>query len=77
MRDFDFDAKTRDYSRKNAYWLGRASQIAYDSSNNAKAELEAWGLTTFEYFSNRETQAFIAGNDDLLMLAFRVRRKHP
>lgn len=71
MRDFDFDARTRDYSKKNAYWLGRAAQIAYKSSGDAEADLAAWGLTTFKYFDNRETQAFIAGNGDLLVLAFR------
>ena len=71
MRDFDFDARTRDYSQKNAYWLGRASQIAYDSSDKVRDELKAWGLTTCEFFNNRETQAFLAGNNDLLILAFR------
>jgi len=72
MRNFDFDARTRDHSRKNAYWLGRASKIAYDSSDDkARDELKAWGLTTCEFFNNRETQAFLAGNNDLLILAFR------
>lgn len=71
MRDFDFEGNIRIYSKKNAYWLGKASQIAYESPANAKAALDAWGCSTFEYFDNRETQAFIAGNDDLLMLAFR------
>lgn len=71
MRNFDFDARTRDYSRKNAYWLGKASQIAYDASDAAIDELKAWGLTTVEFFNNRDTQAFLAGNNDVLMLAFR------
>src|SRR5574337_1265194 len=73
MRDFDFDANTRTYSRKNAYWLGRASQIAYSTPDKASAELKTWGLTTFEPFESQEagTQAFVAGNEDLLILAFR------
>lgn len=72
MREFDFDGSTREYSKKNAYWLGKASQIAYDDSpDQARSALEAWGFTTFEPFDNLETQAFIAGNDNLLVLAFR------
>lgn len=76
MRDFDFEGNIRIYSKKNAYWLGKASQIAYESPANAKAALDAWGCNTFEYFDSRETQAFIAGNDDLLMLAFRGTEGH-
>lgn len=71
MRDFDFDVRTRDYSRKNAYWLGKASQIAYHSPEQARSEFEDWGLSTREYFDNKETQAYITGNNDLLLLAFR------
>lgn len=67
----DFDVNTRDYSKKNAYWLGKAAQIAYEAHEKIKPELESWGLSVFEPFDNRETQAFIAGNDDLMILAFR------
>lgn len=67
----DFDVNTRDYSKKNAYWLGKAAQIAYEAPEKIKPELESWGLSIFEPFDNRETEAFIAGNDDLLILAFR------
>lgn len=71
MRDFDFDVRTRDYSKKNAYWLGKASQVAYHAPEQASAEFWAWGLSTCKYFDNKETQAYIAGNNDLLLLAFR------
>lgn len=71
MNDFDFDSRTRNYSAQNAYWLGRASATAYDSPGDAQSEIKSWGLDTFEYFDHRETQAFIGGNDDVLLLAFR------
>lgn len=71
MSTFDFDAKTRDYSKKNAYWLGKASQIAYHGLEKARPEFAAWGLHTCEIFDTKETQAYIAGNNDLLLLAFR------
>ena len=67
----DFDARTRSYSRKNAYWLGRMAKIAYDQSDAARGQMAALGLTEFVFFEQRDTQAFIAGNDDMLVLAFR------
>jgi len=71
MSDFDFDSRTRNYSTKNAYWLGKASEIVYDSPEKAQAELKSWGFNLFKYFDFRETQAFISGNDEMLVLAFR------
>jgi triacylglycerol lipase len=72
MSNFDFDGKIRGYSRKNAYWLGKASQIAYyEPSQKPQDELNSWGLSEFQPFNNKETQAFIAGNDEVLLLAFR------
>lgn len=73
MSGFDFDARTRNYSRINAYWLGRASQIAYEPFDGARQELENWGLTEFQPIESKdtETQAFIAGNGDMLLLSFR------
>lgn len=71
MTDFDFERMTRDYSVKNAYWLGKASSIAYEPPDRAQAELKSWGLDFFEFFDNRDTQAFLAGNDSMLLLAFR------
>lgn len=40
VREFDFDERTRDYSKKNARWLGKASQIAYNSSDKGRDELK-------------------------------------
>lgn len=57
--------------KKNAYWLGRASQIAYKQSKEAKSETASWGLDTFKYFDHHDTQAFLAGNKKMLLLAFR------
>ncbi|MFH1563566.1 MAG: lipase family protein [Nitrospirota bacterium] len=71
MTDFNFEANTRNYSRKNAYWLGKASQLAYKSKEEGQAEISNWGLTEFEFFELKDTQAFIAGNNEMLILAFR------
>ena len=67
-----FVANTRDYSRANAYWLGQASLLAYATAPEIQAAVAGWGLTTdFQFFDKLETQAFIAGDDRLLILAFR------
>lgn len=71
MTDFNFETNTQNHSRKNAYWLGKASQLAYESKEKAQAKVSKWGLTEFEFFELKETQAFIAGNDEMLLLAFR------
>ena len=41
MSVFDFEENIRDYSKKNAYWLGKASQIAYKPSGRLNLRLEA------------------------------------
>ena len=71
MSIFDFESNTRSYSKRNAYWLGRASQIAYLSRKETESEIKGWGFTEFEYFDKLDTQAFMAGNKEILLLAFR------
>ncbi|HJW86670.1 MAG TPA: lipase family protein [Candidatus Brocadiaceae bacterium] len=71
MCAFDFEGNIRNYSKKNAFWLGKASQIAYKSSNEAKSETASWGLNEFVYFDYRDTQGFLAGNKEVLFIAFR------
>ncbi len=71
MSNYDFDAETREFSKKNAYGLGRASLLAYEKEKDIKTETYSWGLGEFDFFANKDTQAFISGNDDVLLLAFR------
>lgn len=71
MSTYDFEPNARGFSRKNAYWLGRAAQLAYRWPDNTKNEVGAWGLTEFQAFDAQETQAFIAGDARMLILSFR------
>lgn len=71
MSPFDFDARTRKYSRKNAFYLGMAARVAYKTEQEIRSQSEGWGLTEFEFLTNRETQAFLAGNNEMILLAFR------
>jgi triacylglycerol lipase len=66
-----FEITTRDYSRPNAYWLGNAARLSYHDPATIQAAVAAWGLDEFLFFDKLETQAFIAGNDRLLIVAFR------
>jgi len=68
---FDFESRTQAHSRKNAFWLGRASQIAYLPEEGTAQSLKAIGLNLHKYLDREGTQAFFAGNDDVLILAFR------
>ncbi len=71
MPTFDFDARTRSYSRKNALCLGMAAQLAYKTEQEARLETEGWGFSEFKFLSERETQAFFACNDQTILLSFR------
>ena len=66
-----FEARGHAYSRRNAYWLGQAALLSYWDAAAIEAAVGAWGLGEFRFFDKLETQAYIAGNDDLLILAFR------
>jgi triacylglycerol lipase len=66
-----FEIATRDYSRPNAYWLGNAARLSYHDPATIQATVAAWGLDELLFFDKLETQAYIAGNDKLLILAFR------
>ena len=66
-----FELTTREYSRPNAYWLGNAARLSYHDPVTIQTVVAAWGLDEFLFFDKLETQAFIAGNDKLLILAFR------
>jgi triacylglycerol lipase len=66
-----FEITTREYSRPNAYWLGNAARLSYHDPATIQTAVAAWGLDELLFFDKLETQAYIAGNDKLLILAFR------
>ena len=48
MSDFNFDAKTRIFSKKNVYGLGRASLLTYKDEEDVNPETSKWGLVTVD-----------------------------
>lgn len=71
MNTVEFENAAQVFSSKNAYFMGRAATLAYQDQPAIKAELVGDGLSLFEFFQGRETQAFIGGNDEMLVLSFR------
>lgn len=71
MPNIDFDARTRNFSATNAAFLGRTSRVVYEPLAQAKLVVTGWGLSDFQPFDKLGTQAFVAGNSDGLILAFR------
>lgn len=72
--EFRFEPYTTFYKPQNAYWLARASQLAYarkDKEDPAPdgdfifKELQAWhsGFAEVVTFENKSTQAFVARHD--------------
>lgn len=78
-----FDPNATSYSPCNALILAEASQLAYEPEATIKQKLENTGKTpNVKYISKTDegesifskgadTQAFVAGNDQLIMVAFR------
>lgn len=66
-----FDARARVYSLNNAYWLAQAAHIAYQDKATIQSALGKLGLNCFEFMSQRDTEGYIAANDEIMIVAFR------
>ncbi len=71
MDEFKFIDDTTKYRPENAYALGRAADLAYENAGKVAAVTTAWGFPKSQYFNRKDTQAFLAGNDKAVILAFR------
>src|SRR4051812_4249390 len=67
----EFDPMTTQYSAANAYFLGRAANLAYSNEATIKDEARKLGLDACVFIEIRETQAFVASNDDMVVVSFR------
>lgn len=66
-----FESHATAYSLNNAYWLAQAAQIAYQDKATIQPAVAALGLKNFEFLSRRDTEGYIAANDDIIIVAFR------
>ena len=71
MITFNLNAYTTRYEPQTAFWLAKAAMLAYEEEPAIRAQAEAWGFDRMRFFSRRETQAFIMGNNRAIAIAFR------
>ncbi len=71
MSDFPFQSKTTRFSVKNALCCARASALAYEDESVAREQTKKWGFEKFKFFDHEGTQAFIAANPEIILVAFR------
>lgn len=66
-----FDPHTTKYRYQNAHLLAKASSLAYQSPDVIEPEVGQWGLPQFVFIDRKDSQAFIAGNAEMIVIAFR------
>lgn len=71
MAQFNFNSVTAKYDPTNAYALGLAAKLAYSEEPAVKAQATVWGFDKCAFLSRRDTQAFVMGNREAVIVAFR------
>jgi len=74
-----FDQTVTDYSLPHAYWLARASDLAYKDDATVEQQAHDWGFPTVRHhdtaftppFPLQDTQAYTAASDRMIITAFR------
>jgi hypothetical protein len=67
-----FNPDTTQYNGENALFLADCAKLAYHKEERIKQAMqEQLNFTTFRFFSGKSTQAFIAGNDKMIIVTFR------
>lgn len=66
-----FESTTTTYSLNNAYWLAQAAQIAYQDKFTIQPAVTQLGLKSFEFLSRRDTEGYVAANEQMIIVAFR------
>ncbi len=74
-----FDHHTRGYSLEQAYWLAKASDLAYKAEAAIEEQARRWGFETVRHHQTRftppfpleDTQAYTMANDSMIVTAFR------
>jgi len=71
MRQSLFDPHTTKYRHQNAHLLAKASSLAYQSPDVIQPEVVKWGFPQFTFIDRKDSQAFLAGNAEMIIIAFR------
>ncbi len=71
-----FDPDTTRYTGENALFLADCAKLAYDSEESIEQVMkEQLNFVNFKFFDGKSTQAFIAGNDKMIVISFRGTEK--
>lgn len=71
-----FDPSTTRYSGENALFLADCAKLAYDPEASIEEVMkDQLNFSNFKFFDGKSTQAFIAGNDKMIVIAFRGTEK--
>jgi triacylglycerol lipase len=68
---FFFEPQAIAYSPVNAVALAQAARLAYCDSFKIASTTKTWNFPRYQFFDRNHTQAFIMGNDEVIILAFR------
>ncbi|MFE2722157.1 lipase family protein [Kitasatospora sp. NPDC059327] len=74
-----FDHRAKGYDLAHAYWLARASDLAYKDKDTIERQARAWGFDTVRHHETRftppfplqDTQAYTMAGDHMIVTAFR------
>jgi triacylglycerol lipase len=68
---FQFESSSQELSLLNALRLAEMSYFAYGTQTDIHNVLSGFSFPNFRFFDVADTQAFVAGNDDIVIIAFR------
>ena len=71
MADFSIVHDTVRYQPRNAYSLGLAADLAYEDAGKIQRQTAQWGCDRFEFLDRDDTQGYVCGSRDLIIVAFR------
>lgn len=71
MPKLDFRPNKTSFDIVNAWATAKASELAYKDEPDVVKTLNGWGFPNTKFFSKKETQGFVAGNDEMILVAFR------
>lgn len=70
--NIEFTPHTAHFNAGNAYVLGKLAALSYEKNDATVATtLNAWGLPRSQCIGVRDTQAIVAGNDEVVIVAYR------
>jgi triacylglycerol lipase len=71
MPKLDFRPNKTSFDLVNAWATAKASELAYKPKAQVLKTLKSWGFPQARFFSRKGTQGFVAGNGELVLVAFR------